>query len=375
MATKDATGGRYVPQSAERKLEKQLASLKANRFSIDANPNPWAVKNDSNMGDEYLVTLMGAAGAGYMSHTVIHRPIGQDYTLDKENSWVMSKASDISGYMTNQVPPGLAKAQQLLSKLKIAEAIKTGAYMNGASGLEYPNGVNRAEALDIARALSDAHAKVKGGTHFGEWILYLPPELIKFELKAQEAITGNASYTVEKAGILVDVLLFQTSQLDGTTQQEVPYLYGVPKNQVLRTMFQALSGMKMPDKVIPPDDYPSGPTSKMYTDYKPGDSFVLGNLREKLMDFASLRKEYNKVQSEINGTKLKDEKAELQADLKSKESELATINKEILAIDGLGKSPSIKGRIVYELTANKTMTTDQLRKKILNGKAVLDLTK
>jgi hypothetical protein len=357
------TTGRYNPPSAERKLEKQLAQAKASMNSLSAIPGNWKVKKDPKLGTHYVL-MMGEDGVEHVNHFVIHRLIGQDYQIDAKNAWVMSLASDITGFQDAAEFSGKPKVVKLLRALKDKTAVESGAIKIDSEGLiRYPNGDNREEALKLARESSDAHAKVSGGKHFGEWILYLPPDLVQAEMKIQSSTSGNQKYSIEVNRILGDYAIYQTSLIDKKRQQEVPYLYGVPEKDVLRTVYSALFGLTQPKEKS--TEFHSGIfPHKVYSDYMAGDDPVRQNLVRLVQIHAETRKEFNIAKSELDAAKVKDKKTELFKVFEAKKSELDDITIRVLAAEEEGRYPSIKADTRYELTVNSQKSPEQARQSL-----------
>jgi hypothetical protein len=365
MSTANTAGtmtGRYNPPTAERKLEKQLASAKANMNSLSTIPSNWKVKKDPKLGTHYVL-ILGQSEEEHANHFVIHRLIGQDYQINKGNAWIMSLASDIAGFQAAAEFSGKPKVVKLLSDLKNKTAVKASVLKISDEGLEmYPNGINRQEALNQARELSDAHAKVKGGNHFGEWLLYLSPDLVKAEIEVQSCTRGNPAYMLAASGILIDYAVYQTSLIDGKRQQEVPYLYGVAEKDVQRTIYSALFGIMKPKEKMKEASgiFPH----KVYTSYTAGDDVVRKGLEYLLQTHANSRKEYNIAKSKMDSAKLKDEKAEAISEFKSKERELEDITSSILLAEKKGDYPSITAKTHFEISLDPEKGPTEIRKSI-----------
>jgi len=358
------TTGRYNPPTAERKLEKQLAQAKANMNSLSAIPGNWKVKKDPKLGTHYVL-MMGESGVEHVNHFVLHRLIGQDYQIDEKNAWIMSLASDITGFQDAAEFSGKPKVIKLLKTLKTKIAKEAGALVIEGDGTEmYPNGESREEALGLARAASDAHAKVTGGHHFGEWILYLAPDHVEAELKIQSATSGNAKYTIEASRILTEYAVYQTSLIDKKRQQEVPYLYGVPEQDVLRTVYSALFGVVKPKEDRSEFNNTGIFPHKVYSDYKAGDDPVRQNLVRLLQVHAEARKELNIAKSDFDAAKVKDKKAELSKVFEAKKRDLEDITNRILAAEEEGTHPSIKAVTHFEVSVNPKMSPDQVRQSM-----------
>jgi hypothetical protein len=364
LNSNDESTQRYDRQTSEkRKLEKQLALAKANQFSLSAHPNNWEVKEDKALGT-YFVLMLGNSKSGNVQHLIVHRPIGMDYRLDKANDWCLSKSTDIPGYLASQEYPGKAKVVKVLSELKAKTAIDAGLLQGVPGDEKYPNGTSRKEILDQARAASDAHAKVKGGHHFGEWFSYLPPQFAKVEVKIEtEVLSGNADFRLESAKILMDMAIFQTSLVDGTKQQRVPYLYGVSEDNVLRTMYQALIGGEPTKGEIP--DFQSGILlRKRYTGFKPGDEAMRMELVRLLETHSRSYKEFNMAKADHDRAKSKETKKEAKTLLDSKEHDLKDITSRILAVEDPKKYPKVDYVTAYELKANPKLSPPDFHKAL-----------
>lgn len=358
------TTGRYNPPTAERKLEKQLAQAKANLNSLSAVPGNWKVKKDPKLGTHYVL-MMGESGMEHANHFILHRLIGQDYQIDEANAWIMSLASDITGFQDAAEFSGKPKVIKLLKALKTKIAKEAGALVIEGGGTEmYPNGDSREEALDLARAASDAHSKVTGGHHFGDWILYLAPDHVEAELKIQSTTSANPKYAIEANRILAEYAVYQTSLIDKKRQQEVPYLYGVPEKDVLRTVYSALFGIVKPKEDSSVFDNTGIFPHKVYTGYKAGDDSVRQNLVRLLQIHAETRKEFNVAKSDFDAAKVKDKKAELSAVFEAKKRDLEDITSRILAAEEEGKYPSIKAETHFEVSINPKMSPDQVRQSM-----------
>jgi len=360
----NTTTGRYNPPTAERKLEKQLAQAKANMNSLSAIPGNWKVKKDPKLGTHYVL-MMGESGVEHVNHFVLHRLIGQDYQIDGKNAWIMSLANDISGFQDAAEFSGKPKVIKLLKTLKNKTAKEAGALVIEGDGTEmYPNGDSRQEALDLARAASDAHAKVAGGHHFGEWILYLSPDHVEAELKIQSTTSGNPKYAIEASRILTEYAVYQTSLIDKKRQQEVPYLYGVPEQDVLRTVYSALFGVVKPKEDRSAFNNAGVFPHKVYSDYKAGDDPVRQNLVRLLQIHVETRKEFNIAKSDLDAATVKDKKTELSKVLEVKKRELEEITNRILVAEEEGKYPSIKAMTHFEVSVNPKLSPDQVRQSM-----------
>lgn len=367
----NTTTGRYNPSSADRKLEKQLAQAKANQNSLSAIPGNWKVKKDPKLGTHFVL-MMGKDETEHVQHFVIHRLIGQDAMINEKEAWVMSLASDIAGFQAHAEFGGKSKAVKLLKTLKNKIALEANTLIIEPDGTEkYPDGNSREETLDLARAASDAHAKVKGGHHFGEWILYLPPEAVTAELAIQASTAGNPRYMLEASGILKEYSAFRTSLINGMHQQEVPYLYGVAEKDVIRTVYNAMIG------VLPPvGEKPGFITGilphKVFTDYVAGDDPVRQKLVRLLQSHAEAQKAYNIANSNVKSAKSKEEKAMAIKAFDLKDKELDESTAKILNAEKEGKYPTIKATTHFELGTKPKARPKQARKVIAEPEKVTD---
>jgi len=364
----NTTTGRYNPPSAERKLEKQLAQARANQNSLSTTPGNWVVKKDPKLGT-FFVLMLGESGADHANHLVIHRLIGQDYKINKRDAWIMSLASDIPGFLENAEFGGKQKVVKLLKTLKGKTAVEAGKLIIEPDGTErYPNGTHREEVLELAREASDSHAKVLGGTHFGEWILYMPPDLVKAEMDVQSTTRGNPEYLTSASRILSEFAVFRTSLIDGSTQKEVPYLYGVPEKAVQRTVYSALFGV-IPPTDKPPDPFKSGVMPhKVYSNYKAGGDSARQNLVRLLKVHAEARKSSNIAKSDMDSAKVKEKKTEATKAFDSAKEDLADITSRILLAEKEGKYPTVDAKTHFEIAINSEMSPTQLRETLTKAK-------
>jgi len=327
--TNDSQISTRKQESAYDKLTKSYNSLKNSMFRVSAAPQNWTVAKDPKFGDEYFVINVGQGGAAHMNCLVLHRPIGQDYALDKDNSWCMSRTTDIQGFYETEKYPGAQKALGLISKMNQKLAIEAKLITVDESGTEYyPDGTNRQEITDLAREASILHGKMKkdGGRHFGDWVLYLKPEHANVEVKISNLGTGIRRYTEAVHDILMEYALHTTCLFDGTRQKEVPYLYGLPAQNVMSHLYSAFSqGLVKPVGKTRPSTFQGVGVYSTYSDYKSGDESMRQELVRLLKVYGVSTKEKNRALSEMEKNKDKAKKADLKAvveaaELKEKES-------------------------------------------------------
>jgi hypothetical protein len=354
--------GAYKPPTAEKKLEKQVAALRKNMFQLSTTPGPYEVRKDERIGD-YMVIVNGMAGYGVVNHLILHRLIGTDHGIDKEKAWVLSKASDVPGFLQNQDFPGEKKAFARFNEIRTQVAVQKGKIKIDSFGTEtYPDGTNRKDVLDIAREASAQHAKVAGGNHFGDWTLYLSSKIAKMEYEVQALYTVNPEYTVLIAEPVFNMVGYQTTLDDGTPQKEVPYLYGKSVTEVGKAFYKVMMGEFPTPHSEKPKFWSSAFPTKVYGAYDPGnvDVMRIGLIKELGVHDTAL-KAVNKCRADIRATKVQSDKKALQADLEDLESELHQSELKIHAIEQQGTRPTVQVRKAFTGAIPSNTTVKEAR--------------
>jgi hypothetical protein len=334
------------------KLEKQLTSLKKQQYLLSTDSHPWAVKENPALG-EFFVVMVGAPNASAnVQHMVLHKLIGIDYKIDPEHDWILSNAADIPSYLSQRDNPSEEKAMEKLRHCQGAIAIKSGMVTITGGEEYYPNGQNRKDVLNLAREASAIHAKVKGGNHFGEWMLYLSPDNVKHEMGYQAAFRNNPDYGKEKLVILDDMIKFKTELVDGRRQQAVPYLKGLSAKEVLKHFYGAMIGKQRPipegfvknmAKILP---------VKLYSKYLPGDETMRETLVRELTNFREASKAFNIAKTALSQAKVKKDERELQRIVDHEAETLADARAKVLSVETSGQYPEIKITKAYEIEAD-----------------------
>ena len=290
----------YLPPSREQKLEKRVAAAERKHLvfpSVHVNDMS-VVISDKTIGDDALILRMGQQD-GYLAQLAIHRPIGFDLKLDPDD-WVMSSLSNIAQYASNAKNPFEAKTRERVSKLKEAAAVRLNLLKVASDGttLLYPNGVERAKALDDARHYAQAHNKVQGGKAWSPAFSYMDRTTVMAEIQYLNGLAADKQLQAEVTEAIRDYLSFQTKVAStGETQTAVPYLKGIPAEnvqsavlEVMRTGKLASSYTALIEPMVRKDHQFEMWTYDNKFDIEPQN---LQKLRAKLSEFLDASKAYN----------------------------------------------------------------------------------
>ena len=290
----------YVPPSREQKLEKKVAAAERKSLSFPStHVNDMAVVvTDKIIGDDALILRLGQE-SGYLAQIAIHRPIGFDMQLDSDD-WVMSSLSNIPQYKANASNPFEAKTRERVSKLKEDAAIRLGVLKYGQDGstLLYPNGKERAKMLDSARVFASAHNKVQGSKAMSPAFSYMDLDDVKAEIRYLNALAGDKALKAEVQVVIADYLSYQTMvSSTGQTQTAVPYLKGIPSENVQSAVLEVVRTGSLPESyksLIKPVLRKEHQFEMWaYTDDVSINPQKLHELKDKLTEFMDANKAYN----------------------------------------------------------------------------------
>jgi hypothetical protein len=357
MSNSNTANGKTRPSTAElekRRLEKQLASAKGQMFSLSHEVKPYTVKKDPKIGEYIILAMGGSSQSDYVQQVILHRLIGSDYTIDSEQDWVMSNASDIPGFFASEKFPGEKKCLEKLGKYRTSKALAKKKIKISELGKEvYPiSGKNREETLNLARTASAIHAKVPKSNHFGEWILYMDPADLREEIAYQEAIHAHADADLKDVeGILKDLIYYQTALIDGRLQKRVPHLRGVSAVGVVPLLYKLMATGYYPES---PGSYGLIQTRhvpfKVFTDYKSGEASSFAKLHSALEAYKDALKAVNSIKSDIAKTKDKQALSAKEKDLEYQTRWLDDAANEVLQAEDVKDYPTIKVEKKVEVT-------------------------
>jgi hypothetical protein len=331
-------------------------------FQLSATPQSWSVVKDPKFGDNYFVLNFGKGDSTHVSAMVLHRLIGIDSNIDEENSWVMSKASDLEGFYATEKFPGASKCKKALNEYLLDKAVKTGLFKKDEQDVyRYPDGTNRNEVIEMARESSKIHSDVPGHRHLGEWLLYLPPQYVEAEVKFAGIGVGDAEYGKLKLSTLSEWAVFNTSLFDGTRQKEVPYLYGVAAQDVLSHLYTVMmTGNHTGNQAVQKDDQFGILPFKLYSSYKVGDDSMRQQLVKDLAAFAIAKKAKNLAKANLGQNKDKSKISTLKEEMKDAEAAMAEAIETIRETEQSGKYPSVRVDRRFELSLPRKMTKAEI---------------
>jgi hypothetical protein len=353
--------GKYQPPSAEKRLEKQLNAARIQSSQIKPGGNYTIEKDPRLKGLEYLIWTGGYAG-DKTSIYVIHRRVGQDFRIS-DDDWVISTYDRVIEYMSRASNPEGPKLRAKVRQMEEEFALKNSLLEEvPGKGLFYKGKTEetRNTLINEARDASKLHAKVQGGKHLKEWLLYLPSWAAAAEVALQDALAKSPGLQRKRKMLLTQDALYVTTDTLGNNQRAVPWMHGIPLKTLKGATFQVLAGM------VSPNPNPQASPEKIillkgktYSDLTIGDEAGRAVLLKALENHGKALAAFNVATEEEGRNKDKSLNKSLKAELQKTTTTLEIQRKDVKAAEG-GFTPAVKENIIVVIEVDAKKTREEL---------------
>jgi hypothetical protein len=338
MSARTETNQLSSQQKYVKKLEKEVSSLKKEANSISLHGPQIRVLENKDIG-EHVVAVIGKGGTEDANILVFHRLIGTDSSIPMEDSWCVSDAKDIPGFLETKEHPGKQKIMSNISKKKEEFAISLGLLKKEQGDqLTYPDGSVRTEILDEARDYRSLYIRSKGlkaseapGVEF-----FMSPSHALAEQKYKTGLLDSQEYCLAVKPFYMELASHRPHTLTMSYQRMAPYLYGMEVSQVLGSLYLHLAGIPNPTSNKVPSFHNVIEEPFPSTDAKFADVKDLDRLKESLEEFKDAAKQLNLAESDQKRwakVSTKDEKKTLAEEVSSARDVIATAKKHVMAAD------------------------------------------
>jgi len=313
-------------QKYVKKLEGELRGYKQREGTLPVSSKPMMVgKHD--LGKQCFFIAMGQAESESSLGLLIHRPIGNDSNIPPD-SWCVSKVEDVPKFLATRDPPGAAKLNANITKIKVDAAVpaqileeKVGTGEYGYFGISG----TRTQLLDEAKNRKTSYKAVFGKAP--NTVCFLDPESAKLEIRYQSLVINDSEVQEKTWPFYAEMSKHRPHTLSDVVQVAAPYLYGKSSNEVVASFFYNCRGMEDRTKAaLPPDEYPVITVKiplEADINYNEKDWAILSSALDK---HHSISKEYNRLiqdQKALKKKGTKEQKETIAHEVNAKSDELS----------------------------------------------------